>query len=371
MNRKISEAMIFCALWMALALTDHAATEKPIRVGIIRCDFHGMYYAPLMGQHDPAKLQNPMRGTEGKNYYSWQGGGSHFAFYRNYADRMQMTIPRVEGFVIVKLWDEHRDAAEAAASIFYSRPKVCDSFEEVSDGVDLVLIGDCNYDGSDHLKLASPGLKKGVPTFLDKPFAHTYGDARKLVELSRQSGAPLLSLSILRELPLARLFRDRFGEIEPVRFGVIRGGGLTLAGQIHAVALSQLLFGFGVRTIECMGQTPLGYIHLGYGGAEGKPDDGVMLLCASGRTSADSQFFASAYSEKGGIHSPALNWYTFPYGAVEIVKLMKRMVLERKSPVPPEEMLELIAIVDAARISQKEKRQVRIEEITGESRGGT
>jgi predicted dehydrogenase len=276
-----------------------------------------------------------------------------------------MTVPQVEGFEIVKLWDEHRDAAEMAASIFYSRPKVCDNFEEVSDGVDLVLIGDCNYDGSDHLKLASPGLKKGVPTFLDKPFANTYGDARKLVDLSQTYGAPLLSLSILRELPLAKLFRARFGEIEPVRFGVIRGGGPSLAGQIHAIALSQLLFGSGVRTVECMGQTPLAYVHLGYGGMDGKPDDGVMLLCASGKTSVDSQFFASVYSETGGIHSPAFNWYTFPYGAVEIVKLMKRMVLDRKSPVSPEEMLELIAVVEAARLSQKEKRQVRLEEITG------
>ena len=366
MKPRISEAMtVFCALWMMLALPDHAAGEKPIRVGVIRCDFHGMYYAPLMGKHDPAKLQNPSSGKEANRYYSWQKGGSHFAFYRNYADRMQMTVPQVEGFEIVKLWDEHRDAAEMAASIFYSRPKVCDTFEEVSDDVDLVLIGDCNFDGSDHLRLATPGLKKGIPTFLDKPFANTYGDARKLIDLSRTYGAPLLSLSILRELPVARLFRDRFGEIAPVRFGVIRGGGNTLAGQIHAIALSQLLFGPGVKTVECMGQNPLAYIHLGYGGGEAKPEDGVMLLCASGRTSADSQFFASAYSEKGGIHSPALNWYTFPYGAVEIVKLMKRMVLERKSPVPPEEMLELIAIVEAARLSQKEKRQVRLEEITG------
>jgi predicted dehydrogenase len=340
-------------------------SQKPIRVGVIRCDYHGMYYAPLMAEHDPARLRDPMRFAPGPFRYSWQRGASHFAFYRDYANPSKMTIPMVEGFEVVKLWDEYRDAAEMAAGVFIKKPVVCDSFEEVSDGVDLVLIGDCNYEGSDHLKLAAPGLRKGIPTFVDKPFAETYSDAKAMVELSIKHKAPLLSLSILRELPPARLFRDRFPEIEPVRFGIVRGTGEKLAAQIHGLSLAQLVFGGGVAAVECWGKTPLAFIRLDFGGKKDRPESGVMVLNASGKTSVDSQFHVSAYSEKGAAHSPSLNWYTFPYGAIEIVKLMKEMVLAAKSPVPHEEMLELIAVVEAARLSQKEKRPVALSEITG------
>jgi predicted dehydrogenase len=341
------------------------SADKPIRVGIIRCDTHGMYFGPLMGKHDPWRLRDPLKFTPGPQRYTWQRGGSHYAFYSHYYQQDKMTAPFVEGFKIVKVWDEFQDAAECAANIFLEKPEVCQTFEEVSEGVDLVIIGDANFDGSDHLKLAAPGLSKGVPTFVDKPFASTYADAKTMVDLAQENGAPLLSLSILRVLPQARQFRKRYGEIAPVQFGVIRGGWKTLAAQIHSISLAQLLFGPGVDSVECMGATPLAYIHLDYAQRTDRPEDGVMILCASGKSTTRSQYFASAYSENGAIHSNPFNYYTYPDGAAEIIKLMKEMVLTKKPPVPYEEMLELIAVVDAARISQKEKRPVKLQEITG------
>ncbi len=343
--------------------SDNSAT--PIRVGIIRCDTHGMYYGALLSKHNPWRLRDPLQFTPGKQHYTWQSGGVHHFFYDHYYQQDKMTVPFVEGFQIVKVWDEFPDAAECFANVFEPKPQVCQTFEEVSDGVDLVLIADCNYDGSDHLKLATPGLLKGVPTFVDKPFASTYADAKAMVELAQKHKTPLLSLSMLRVLPEAVFMKRRFEEIAPVSFGVIRGGWKTLAAQIHAISLAQLLFGPGVETVECMGQTPLAYIHLGYGERPDRPRDGVMLLCASGGSSTRSQYFASVYSENGVVHSNPLNDSKYPYGAVEIIKKMKEMVETKKPPVPYEEMLELIAIVDAARLSQKEKRLVRIDEIKG------
>ena len=89
-----------------------------------------------------------------------------------------MTAKKVDGFELVKLWDEDHEVAELASRVFLNKPMVCDSFEQVSDHVDLVFIADCNGDGSDHLKLATPGLEKGVATFIDKPFAHCSADLR-------------------------------------------------------------------------------------------------------------------------------------------------------------------------------------------------
>ncbi len=361
------KAMMFIFLLTAYSGAQETPPGKnPIRVGIIRCDTHGMYFGPLLSRHDPWKLRDPLKFTPGPQRYTWQSGASHFAFYGHYYQQDKMTVPFVEGFEVVKVWDEFPDAAECAANVFINKPQVAKTFEEVSDGVDLVIVADSNFDGSDHLKLASPGLAKGVPTFVDKPLASNYAEAKAMVELALRHRTPLLSLSMLRVLPEAEFFRHRFPEIAPVQFGVIRGGWKTLAAQIHSLSLAQLLFGPGVEEVECMGASPLATIHLSYGQRPDRPEDGVMVLCISGKSSIRSQYYASAYSENGAIHSNPLNYFTYPYGAVEIIKKMKEMVWTGKPPVPYEEMLELIAIVDAARLSQKEKRPVRLEEITAQ-----
>lgn len=39
-----------------------------------------------------------------------------------------------------------------------------------------------------------------------------------------------------------------------------------MGGHIHAISLAQHLFGSSVESVEVMGQTPLAYVHLDYGG---------------------------------------------------------------------------------------------------------
>ena len=57
--------------------------------------------------------------------------------------------------------------------------------EAVADAVDLVFIANESGDGRDHLKLATPGLEKGVPTFVDRPFARTVKDAKAMIAPDR------------------------------------------------------------------------------------------------------------------------------------------------------------------------------------------
>ena len=84
-------------------------------------------------------------------------GGLHTFCYTNYGDVLNLSVPSVGGFEIAKVWDEHREAAEMASAVFFGKPEVCDTFAEVSDDGDLVFIAACNYDGGDHLELATPG----------------------------------------------------------------------------------------------------------------------------------------------------------------------------------------------------------------------
>jgi len=322
-----------------------------IRVGMIGCDLHGLYYGALMEKHDPLLMRQIGRGQ-----------AAFFYFYLHYNDPTVMTVPSVSGFTIAKVWDANPQDAQAASAIFGDKPLVCDSLDECSDDVDLVFIPDCNGDGSTHLELATPGLKKGVPTFVDKPFASTLEDARAIVALADKQRAPVMSLSMLRTVPQAKHFRDRLQEVAPVGFGSIKGAGQTLAGSIHTISLAQHVFGSGVEAVHCMGPSELAYLHLDYGDRSDRPAAGVMLNCHSGPTYHCS-LYVSAYGDKGAIHSGQIGDFEFPYGAAEILRKIRRMVRTGRAQVPREEMLECIAIAEAGRKAQKAGRRVALSEV--------
>lgn len=338
--------------------------SKKIQVGMIRCDLHGYYYAIPMFKHDPIALRDDQVG---------RGQGAHFYFYTSYDDPRMMTRPSVRGFQLARVWDENREVAEAFAGIFGHNAKVCKTFREVSDDVDLVFIADCSGDGSDHLKLAAPGLKKGVPTFVDKPFAYEVKDARKMVSLAKRHQTPTLSMSMLRALPHAARFRNRFRETKPsiytvtetkhpIQLGIVRGYMPAMPGHIHGISLAQHLFGAGVEWVEALGkeENPLEYLRLCY------PDRGLEVLIINTMGGPYDAAYASVYSWRGwhgAIHSPPFDDWSFPYGAVEILKKIKKMVLTRNHQAPYEEMLECIAIATAGRLAQKERRRVYLKEV--------
>ena len=74
----------------------------------------------------------------------------------------------------------------------------------------------------------------------------------------------MLSRSILNTLPQARQFAARFPEVGNLEFVSIRGGGPSLAGQIHAFCLAQNLSSDpGVRAVESMGENTGGFMRPG------------------------------------------------------------------------------------------------------------
>lgn len=326
-----------------------------IRVGMIGCDLHALYYAVLMAEHDPLVLRGDGMGQD-------RGQAAFFYHYTHYNDPRTMTAPQVWEFQIVKCWDPDRESAEAVARIFGAQ--VCDHFADCSEDVDLVFIPDCNGDGSTHLELATPGLTRGVPTFVDKPLAYEYHDALAILDLGAAHGAPVMSLSMLRTVPQARWFRDRLQEVSPVGYGSIKGGGAAMAGHIHALSLAQHVFGSGVAAVEAMGPGELSYMHLDYGGRADRPSHGVMLNCDAGPTWHCS-FYVSAFGARGAIHSGNIGDFEFPEGAGEILRRIARMVRSGQPTEPRAEMLENIAVATAARLAQREGRRVYLREVTG------
>ena len=325
-----------------------------IRVGLINCDLHGMYYSALMAKHDPIALRDDKSG---------RGHAAYFYFYTYYNDPRILMVPKVSGFKLAKVWDADREIAETIARIWsYDNPLVCDKIQDVSDDVDLIFIADCNGDGSDHLKLARPGIMKGVPTFIDKPLAYDVKDAKAIMALGKKHSAPVMSLSMLKEVPQAGQFAGRLKEVGSLEFGTVKGGGDHMAGHIHAISLAQRVFGSGVESVECMGPTPLAHMYLDYGGKAGRPVRGVVLNCGIGLTD-HCAFYTSAYGSEGAIHSPGIGDFVFPFGAVNILKKIKKMVATGKTQAPIKEMVENIAVATAARLAQAEGRRVYLKEV--------
>jgi predicted dehydrogenase len=332
-----------------------------IKLGIIRCDMHGMYYGALMAKHDPYQLQKPVE-VGADTPYSWMTGGAHFYFYTFYSDPTRMTVPFLHEFEITRVWDENEAAGQAYSDVFPTHPKVCDSFDQVSDEVDLVLVADCNYDGSDHLELAAPGLEKGVPTFIDKPLSNNLETAKSILALADKHKAPLLSCSILGRLPQAKRFAARFPELGELEFVSIRGGGPTLAGQIHAISLAQNLFGTGVESVESMGENDRGFMHLNYPDAPNQPRCGTALNCDTGQTK-HCAFSISAFGPQGAIHSDDMGDFEFPYGAHQIILSIKEMMDSGKSPISSNEMLENIAVATAASEAHRTGKRVSLADV--------
>jgi len=354
---------------------------KKIRLGMMRADTHGYYYGIMLDRCDPLRLQ--------ANDYVVH----HYA--SNIYSAEILSAPRVPGFEIAKIYDRDHDKARNFAATFLDRPVVCRDPEEVAEGVDAVAVMDCDGGGGDHLALATPALKKGLPTFIDKPFAATLEDARAIVRLARQAGAPLFNASILSYVPAADQFRRRFEEIRkaywplpggvsgvPVLQGVVKGvggafsqdlagaavtGGIEerLAYIIHGVALALNLFGRDVEWVEAMGTLPLEYLHLHLQNG----NDVVILNTSTDVFPETCSFYASAYSRFGTVNSGPIGDPEFLGGGRKIMQLFRQMVRTGQPPVDYEQLLEPIAVIEAGQLAQARGGRVAIREVWRRPKG--
>jgi hypothetical protein len=345
------------------------------KIGLIRCDTHGYYYGCMMDDCDPLALQ-------AHNYVCHH-------YFTNIYSAAKLTVPRVEGFEIVKVWDEDPRAARNFSETFGRRPAVCDRLEDLADGVDAIFVSDCNGSGSDHLRLAEPFLRRRIPIFIDKPFASRMTDAEAIVELARQQGTPMFNASILTYVPAADFFKNRFVELAqtywpvpgslptvPLGVGLVKGVGgafgqeiegraladdfeSRMAYLIHGVALALNLFGADVEWVEAMGSLPLEYFHLHM--ASGRE---VMILNTTVDAFPEScTFYASAYGKYGTIHSLPIGDPEFIGGAEKILRMFRGMLENGAPPVPYESFLNHIAVIEAGVLAQRKGGRVYLKEV--------
>ena len=325
-----------------------------IRVGMIRCDLHAYWYAALFAEHDPALL--------GQIHPCLQ-----WLFYGGYWDQpTSKRVPTVPGLELARLWDSDRATAEQMATVFCKKPVVCDSLDQICQDVDLVFIADCFTEGEDHLKLAETALSKGVPLFVDKPMANTLSDAKKMINLAQEHRTVMMSASLLLQSPEAARFRRRFAEIAPVNMGLVRGAvgkAGNLGGIFHTLSLTQALFGQGVECVEAMGSRQFEYLRLHYPNGKQEPFEVLVINNYVVARHIYCGFRADVYGQTGVIHCPFIDDFVFPNAGACILDSLKTMVATKEPPLSYDSMLELIRIVEAGRIAQKNRRIVELSEL--------
>ncbi len=306
-----------------------AAGGRPLRIALIRVDEHAWWFGGFFNDYDEARLEKNHPRSAQRN--------------RTIKD-VKIPLPGVR---IVKVWD--RDPAKAQEfARTYHIPVVAARVEEMAEGVDGVLLVDAVGDGSDHLRLVRPFLEKGIPAFVDKPFADTTANAEAIAELARKYSAPVYTSSTLPHILMKR-WGEKLTGAGRVTSAITGGPIAQNGGPIHSVIANYSLLGPGPVSVQNIGDATRDVVQIRY--ADGRL--GIVYATDEFRRSPQPQFYGMALAEKDTLISGPIEPMDFQYGASIFLRNFVEMVRTKKAPLPYEQLVEQIRITEAARISKQ------------------
>lgn len=233
---------------------------------------------------------------------------------------------------------------------------VVDSLKEVIDASDVLML--MTNDGTLHLEQIMPVLEAGKPVYVDKPVAARLPEVLKIYKLAREQGIPIFSSSGLRYLEGAQKVRyeNAVGQVtgaeafspqktEPSHTDLYWYG-------IHGVEILYTLMGKGCKEIMRITGSEQDLV-------VGKWEDG-RIGTYKGDITGRQQYGGMAYGTEG----------TLPVGPFKGYKGLTDKIVEffvqGKSPVDPEETLELYTFMEAADVSRdRNGAWVTLEEVVG------
>ena len=221
---------------------------------------------------------------------------------------------------------------------------ILDDPAELFGKVDAVLV--VSVDGSVHLDRAMPFLRKGLPTYIDKPFACSLADAKAMAGVAMVQHVPLMSCSSLRYAPELAAVSGGKGPTGAIigasTYGPApthpRNPGLFHYG-IHAVEMLYTLMGAGCKKVSCLSEP----------GAEvvtGVWADG-RVATVRGIRDGKRDYGFTVYGQEGIQSQPVGSRFIYR----EMLKKIVAMFETRQLPIDLRETLEIVAFIEAARAS--------------------
>ncbi len=158
------------------------------------------------------------------------------------------------------------------------------SIEELLQKVDVVLLE--SVDGRPHLAQATPVLNAGKRLFIDKPLAVSLDDARRIVQLSKETGTPFFSSSSTRFHPEIPRLRQNPGVGKVIK---VQGSSPLKPIQYHPD-----LFFYGIHGVEAV------YAVMGTGciSVSRKTEGGVDLTIGKWKDGRIGVYYGEAKDEE-------------------------------------------------------------------------
>lgn len=349
------------------AADDAKGPDKVLRIGVISATIRGKPQIRNGHTWHFAQYLHPTIDLEA--YCKFVDPGSA-KFFREYVRNPKFTFDQLP-FPDTKI-THYFDADQQAAIDFtkaFPGVQVAKSVAEIVEQVDAIWLGDASGFGDDHFDLVAPGLKKGLPTFCDKPIGETPAGTRKILEFAKQHNAPIMSSSLFRHEwgAEAALRKKESGEFGPIQYVIasVQGGytdsGWMVYGQ-HPAWTVMTLLGPGVEAVSMYARENIAHALVTYPDrmpAEiwfGRPNQ-TWEYCHT-----EVHFQKKKFEYTAGIEGDF--WYGHHYEMFRMAATFREMVKTRREPIPHQEILEVTAIVHAAAKSLKEKsRLVNLSEV--------
>ena len=259
---------------------------------------------------------------------------------------------RIDNARITKVWDPQREWAERLAEACYIE-QVVDTPEACCEDVDAVLIVD---EGSgEQAKFATYPLERGVPTYCDKPLAMTAKAAREVAQLVRETGTPFMSASSLRFVPDIIALKDAVGELGEIHLVTTICGNDLIYYGIHALSMYYGIFGGGAVSCLNVGKPDCNIVRVRF------EDDRDLVLMVGEREKMRAGYQINIYGTEGW-KSVVPNITGLYY---HLLQRFMDLLETGQEPVPVEEEVEVIAVLEAGKRSLAEGREVTVGEILG------
>lgn len=227
--------------------------------------------------------------------------------------------------------------------------EIVPTIDELIDKVDCICLE--TNDGREHFWQAEKVFKAGKPVFIDKPLAHNLTDAIKIYETGKKYNAKYFSSSALR-------FGNVAKDVRAGKYGKIRTCALTSPSPVEEQGTHNFYSWYGIHGFE-----PLVTI-MGTGADRvscfrNDSDDVINATWKDGRM-AQLHLQRKSWVYSGYVlpekpkdkKNPVIVFDGYPgYQPLlrEIVQFFKTGV----PPFPPEETLEIFALMEAAEMSAK------------------
>jgi len=158
------------------------------------------------------------------------------------------------GVELTHIWGETDEFARKTAEAG-KIPNIVKEQKEMLGKIDALIVD--HRHAKYHLEAATPFVKAGIPTFVDKPFCYRVEEGKKFLEMAREVGTPVTSFSSIAQSVCTYDIREQVKSISEinhvVRFGPLDldspYGGVFFYG-VHLLQPLMVMFGEDIQRVK-------------------------------------------------------------------------------------------------------------------------